>query len=143
VFVYLTVPDSDAHAAVDDGGDGDEDASAGAPPVRVELSVQVPQLQALKMELSRVTGSLGSALVRARARCVCGSRDLCPPGRSAVAPLHVRALLRLTRARRRAATQSASVAAVVGAGCELEARPTCAQPRTHLHACTHTSPRAV
>jgi hypothetical protein len=60
--MYLSVRDSDAGAAVDD--DGSDDAGAGAPPVRVELSVQVPQVQALKMELSRVTGSIGSALVR-------------------------------------------------------------------------------
>jgi hypothetical protein len=51
VYATLTACESDA-------------ALASVPAVRLALSVQVPRVTALKMELSRVTGSAGSALVR-------------------------------------------------------------------------------
>jgi hypothetical protein len=90
--------------------------AARAAPVRLRLAVVVPQVQALKMELSRVTGSVGSALVRRRRRRVRPSLLLAPrrAARARARPL--------TRRRARAAPQSASVAAVVAGGCELEAR---------------------
>jgi hypothetical protein len=49
-----------------EGNDGDIDPAC-ARPVRLRLAVRVPQVTALKMELSRVTGSAGSALVRSPA----------------------------------------------------------------------------
>ena len=96
------------------GGDSDlghDDVAAAAPCVRLHLSVRVPQVTALKMELSRVTGSAGSPLVRSGA-----ARD--------AASLALRNLARaLTpRAPRVPPRQSPSVAEVVGGGCELEAR---------------------
>jgi hypothetical protein len=50
-----------------EGIEGDIDPSC-ARPVRLRLAVRVPQVTALKMELSRVTGSAGSALVRSGRR---------------------------------------------------------------------------
>ena len=49
-----------------EGSDGDTDPAC-ARPVRLRLAVRVPQVTALKMELSRVTNSAGSALVRSAA----------------------------------------------------------------------------
>ena len=96
------------------GGDSDfgQSASAAAPCVRLRLSVRVPQVTALKMELSRVTGSAGSPLVRGGARA---KQRCCPAQRHLVRAL-------TPRAPRVPPRQSPSVAEVVGGGCELEAR---------------------
>ena len=95
------------------GGDSDiSHASAAAPCVRLRLSVRVPQVTALKMELSRVTGSAGSPLVRRGARA---TQRCCPAQRHLVRAL-------TPRAPRVPPRQSPSVAEVVGGGCELEAR---------------------
>ena len=99
-----------------EGSDGDTDPACCARPVRLRLAVRVPQVTALKMELSRVTGSAGSALVRPRSNG-CPRVSQLGPGDS-FPPVPTRNA-DVARPRPR---QSPSVAEVVGGGCELEVR---------------------
>ena len=72
----------------DDGDSAQNAAAAAQPAVLLRLSVRVPQVTALKMELSRVTGSAGSPLVRGGATCDRRSAPCAatPPRTSADAP---------------------------------------------------------
>jgi hypothetical protein len=113
--------EEEVHVLLTVRSDADIDAASDTAPVRVALSVQVPQVQALKMELSRVTGSVGSALVRAR---VCWRGVVAKPPWMRVA-LALTPRLRAERLRRRRRRRRLRAGGT----------PACLHARTHALLC--------